>query len=260
MNMTTPLVLKLGGALLENETALEQLFSALTEFQATASRPLILVHGGGCFVDELLAKMNIVSEKKNGLRVTPKSDIGYITGALAGTANKVLMAQGIKLGVKVVGLSLADGGISTVTQSTAGLGAVGECEAGDPALLTALLNGGFLPIISSIGIDAQGQLLNVNADQAATAICETLNADLVMLSDVEGILDADMQLIPEMNSHYADELITAGVINGGMEVKVRAALKAAASLNRDIKLASWKVPERLVALLNGEVEGTKVSS
>ncbi|MDX2320042.1 MAG: acetylglutamate kinase [Moritella sp.] len=258
--MTTPLVLKLGGALLENETALGQLFSALTAFQATASRPLILVHGGGCFVDELLTKMNIVSDKKNGLRITPQSDIGYITGALAGTANKVLMAQGIKLGAKVVGLSLADGGIATVTQSAAGLGAVGECEAGDPALLTALMNGGFLPIISSIGIDAQGQLLNVNADQAATAICETLNADLVMLSDVEGILDAEMQLIPEMNSHYADELIASGVINGGMEVKVKAALKAAVSLNRDVKLASWKVPERLVALLSGEAEGTKVSS
>lgn len=257
--MATPLVLKLGGALLENETALEKLFIALNDYKAAAARPLILVHGGGCFVDQLLAKMDIVSEKKNGLRVTPFEDIGYITGALAGTANKVLMAQGLKLGAKVVGLSLADGGITKVTQSTAGLGAVGECEAGEPALLTSLLSGGFLPIISSIGIDAQGQLLNVNADQAATAICEVLNADLVMLSDVEGILDADMQLIPEMNSRYADELITAGVIDGGMEVKVRAALKAANSLNREVKLASWKVPERLVALLNGEPEGTKVS-
>lgn len=257
--MATPLVLKLGGALLENETALEKLFIALNDYKAVAARPLILVHGGGCFVDQLLAKMDIVSEKKNGLRVTPFEDIGYITGALAGTANKVLMAQGLKLGAKVVGLSLADGGITKVTQSAAGLGAVGECEAGEPALLTSLLSGGFLPIISSIGIDAQGQLLNVNADQAATAICEVLNADLVMLSDVAGILDADMQLIPVMNSSYADELITAGVIDGGMEVKVRAALKAANSLNREVKLASWKVPERLVALLNGEPEGTKVS-
>jgi len=257
--MATPLVLKLGGALLENETALEKLFIALTDYKAVAARPLILVHGGGCFVDQLLAKMDIVSEKKNGLRVTPFEDIGYIAGALAGTANKVLMAQGLKLGAKVVGLSLADGGITKVTQSTADLGAVGECEAGEPALLASLLDGGFLPIISSIGIDAQGQLLNVNADQAATAICEVLNADLVMLSDVEGILDADMQLIPEMNSRYADELITAGVIDGGMEVKVRAALQAAGSLNREVKLASWKVPERLVALLNGEPEGTKVS-
>jgi acetylglutamate kinase len=257
--MATPLVLKLGGALLENETALEKLFIALNEYMSAAARPLVLVHGGGCFVDQLLAKMNIVSEKKNGLRVTPFEDIGYITGALAGTANKVLMAQGIKLGAKVVGLSLGDGGITKVTQSAADLGAVGECEAGEPALLIGLLDGGFLPIISSIGIDAQGQLLNVNADQAATAICEVLNADLVMLSDVAGILDADRQLIPEMNSSYADELITAGVIDGGMEVKVRAALKAASSLNREVKLASWKVPERLVALLNGEPEGTKVS-
>ena len=257
--MTTPLVLKLGGALLDNEAALEQLFQALTEYQTAVARPLILVHGGGCFVDDLLAKMNIVSEKKNGLRITPHSDIGYIAGALDGTANKVLMAQGIKRGTKVVGLSLSDAGITQVIQADLELGAVGYCEAGDPELIDNLLNAGFLPIISSIGIDVKGQLLNINADQAATAICETLGADLVMLSDVEGILDADMQLIKTMNSVEAQQLITAGVINGGMEVKVKAALKAAKSLNREVKLASWKVPERLVALLQGNAEGTTVS-
>lgn len=257
--MTTPLVLKLGGALLDDENALEQLFIAFTDYKQSAARPLILVHGGGCFVDDLLAKMNIVSEKKNGLRVTPESDIGYIAGALAGTANKVLMAQGIKRGTRVVGLSLSDGGITQVIQASGDLGAVGYSEAGDPELLEGLLASGFLPIISSIGIDVNGQLLNVNADQAATAICETLNADLIMLSDVDGILDADMQLIKEVNSTLAMELIESGVIHGGMEVKVKAALKAAKSLNRDVKLASWKVPERLVALLKGNAEGTRVS-
>jgi len=257
--MTTPLVLKLGGALLDNEAALEQLFQVLTDYRTTVARPLILVHGGGCFVDDLLAKMNIVSEKNNGLRITPASDIGYIAGALAGTANKVLMAQGIKRGAKVVGLSLSDGGITQVVQADLELGSVGYCEAGNPELLQNLLGSGFLPIISSIGIDVKGQLLNVNADQAATAICETLGADLVMLSDVEGILDADMKLIKTINAVQAQQLITAGVINGGMEVKVKAALKAAKSLNREVKLASWKVPDRLLALLNGNAEGTTVS-
>lgn len=257
--MTTPVVLKLGGALLENEAALAELFSALTEYQSTASQPLILVHGGGCLVDDLLSGLQLGSEKKNGLRVTPFEHIGYVTGALAGTANKLLMAQGIKSGCQVVGLCLADGGSCQVSLSQAGLGAVGECEAGDPTLLTSLLDGGFLPIVSSIGIDSAGQLLNVNADQAATAVCELLDADLIMLSDVEGILDGDMKLIKQMNADFAAELIAAGVIHGGMEVKVNAALKAARSLNRDIRLASWKVPHRLVALLNGASEGTRVS-
>ena len=257
--MTTPLVLKLGGALLENNAALTQLFAALVSFTDQTQRPLLLVHGGGCFVDDLLMQMNIVSQKKYGLRVTPVSDIGYITGALAGTANKILMAEGIKQGANVIGLSLADGGSTVVSQSAAELGAVGDCQSGNPTLLTTLLNAGYLPIISSIGIDSQGQLLNVNADQAATAICETLQADLVMLSDVAGVLDAEQQLITHMNSAYACELIESGIINGGMEVKVNAALRAAQSLQRDIKLASWKVPEHLVAILNGEPEGTTVT-
>lgn len=258
--MQTPLVLKLGGALLENNEALDNLFQTLNQYLKTATRPLILVHGGGCFVDDVLSKMNIVSEKKNGLRVTPESDIGYIAGALAGTANKVLMAQGVKLGTKVVGLSLADGGITQVIKANNDLGAVGYCEAGDPALLTGLIKMKFLPIISSIGIDVQGQLLNVNADQAATAICETLGADLVMLSDVDGVLDAEMALIENLDTALASELIESGVVNGGMEVKVKAALKAAKSLNRDVQLGSWKVPDRLLALLNGNAEGTTVSA
>lgn len=257
--MMTPLVLKLGGALLDNEVALDQLFQALTDYRTAVARPLILVHGGGCFVDELLTKMNITSEKKNGLRITPASDIGYITGALAGTANKLLMAQGIKRGTNVVGLCLSDGGITRVVQADLELGSVGSCEAGSPELLQSLLDSSLLPIISSVGIDVKGQLLNVNADQAATAICETLGADLVMLSDVAGVLDAEMQLIETMNTERAEQLITAGVINGGMEVKVKAALKAANSLNREVKLASWKEPDRLVALLNGNAEGTTVS-
>ncbi|MGL5975573.1 MAG: acetylglutamate kinase, partial [Aeromonas sobria] len=182
------LVIKLGGALIENDEALTALFATLKTFLDDQHRPLVLVHGGGCLVDDLLKGLGLTSTKKNGLRVTPFEQIPFIAGALAGTANKQMMAKAIATGIPAVGLCLADGGLCQVTQLDPDLGAVGECKPGNPALVAGILGQGFLPVVSSIGITADGQLMNVNADQAATAIAEALGADLVMLSDVSGIL------------------------------------------------------------------------
>ena len=254
------LIIKLGGALLECDEALGALFDGLTQFFEQQHRPMVLVHGGGCLVDDLLKGLGLTSTKKNGLRVTPFEQIPVIAGALAGTANKQMMAKAIQHGIKTVGLCLADGGLCNVTQLDPDLGAVGDCKPGDASLLQALLDGGFLPVISSIGITAEGQLMNVNADQAATAIAEALGADLVMLSDVSGILDGKGQLIPEVTQEKADELIAKGVITGGMEVKVKAALHAAESLGRPICVASWRYPELLSKLLAGGDVGTRISA
>ena len=100
--------------------------------------------------------------------------------------------------------------------------------------------------------------MNVNADQAAVALAIALKADLALLSDVDGILDKEGQLIPEMTSAYADRLISSEVITGGMTVKVKAALEAARILNKPLSVASWKYPEKITALLNGEAIGTRV--
>lgn len=252
------LIIKLGGTLLESDEALGALFDGLTRFLEQQHRPLVLVHGGGCLVDDLLKGLGLKSTKKNGLRVTPFEQIPIIAGALAGTANKQMMAKAIQHGLQTVGLCLADGGLCSVSQLDPELGAVGHCQPGDATLLQTLLNGGFLPVISSIGITSEGQLMNVNADQAATAIAEALGADLVMLSDVSGILDGKGQLIPEVTQTKADELIAKGVITGGMEVKVKAALHAAASLGRPISVASWRYPEQLSELLAGGPVGTRI--
>ncbi len=254
------LIIKLGGALLESDEALGALFDGLTQFLEQQHRPLVLVHGGGCLVDDLLKGLGLKSTKKNGLRVTPFEQIPIIAGALAGTANKQMMAKAIQHGIKTVGLCLADGGLCNVTQLDPELGAVGDCQPGDASLLHSLLDGGFLPVISSIGITAEGQLMNVNADQAATAIAEALGADLVMLSDVSGILDGKGQLIHEVTQAKADELIAKGVITGGMEVKVKAALHASASLGRPICVASWRYPDQLSKLLAGGDIGTRISA
>ncbi|KFK91979.1 MULTISPECIES: acetylglutamate kinase [unclassified Serratia (in: enterobacteria)] len=253
-----PLIIKLGGVLLDSEEALERLFSALDIYRQEHQRPLVIVHGGGCVVDELMKQLSLPVVKKNGLRVTPADQIDIITGALAGTANKTLLAWAVKHKISAVGLSLADGGSVAVTQLDPALGHVGNAQPGSPVLLNTLLAAGYLPVISSIGITAEGQLMNVNADQAATALAATLGADLILLSDVSGILDGKGQRIAEMTAQKAEQLIAQGIITDGMVVKVNAALDAARTLGRPVDIASWRNAEKLPALFNGVSLGTRI--
>ncbi|WP_417607163.1 acetylglutamate kinase [Oceanimonas baumannii] len=260
MSEQQPLVVKLGGTLLESDKALEALFSTLKAFVNDSSRPLVLVHGGGVLVDNQLKAMGLTSTKKNGLRVTPFEQIPVIAGALAGTANKLLLAQAIAHNIPSVGLCLADGGLCRVSQLDPELGAVGQIEGGDSALVSSLLSGGFMPIVSSIGVTFDGNLMNVNADQAATAIAEILDAELVMLSDVSGILDGKGQRIALLTEAEAEDLMDKNIIKDGMAVKVKAALKATKTLGRPVAVGSWRYPEQLLSLLAGESEhGTRIS-
>ncbi|RPD97628.1 acetylglutamate kinase [Candidatus Pantoea deserta] len=256
--MTTPLIIKLGGVLLDSEEALARLFEALLTWRSAHQRPLMIVHGGGCVVDELMKKLSLPVKKKNGLRVTPADQIDIITGALAGTANKTLLAWAKKHGIKAVGLSLGDADLVKVAQFDEELGHVGHAEPGDPALLNTLLGAGYMPIVSSIGITDAGELMNVNADQAATALAATLGADLVLLSDVSGILDGKGQRIAEMTAAKAEQLIAQGIITDGMIVKVHAALDAARTLGRPVDIASWRHAEQLPDLFNGVSIGTRI--
>lgn len=253
-----PLVIKLGGVLLDSEEALERLFTALVTYREKHERPLVIMHGGGCLVDDLMKKLALPVVKKNGLRVTPADQIDIITGALAGTANKTLLAWAVKHNINAVGLCLGDGGTVSVTLLDAELGHVGNAQPGSPALVQTLLAAYYMPIISSIGITADGQLMNVNADQAATALAATLGADLILLSDVSGILDGKGQRIAEMTAQKAEQLIAQGIITDGMVVKVNAALDAARSLGRPVDIASWRHADQLPALFNGEPIGTRI--
>lgn len=253
-----PLIIKLGGVLLDSEEALERLFGALVAYRQAHQRPLVIVHGGGCLVDELMKKLSLPVVKKQGLRVTPADQIDIITGALAGTANKTLLAWALKNNINAVGLSLADGNAVSVTPLDEELGHVGKAAPGNPDLLNTLLAAGYLPIVSSIGITASGELMNVNADQAATALAETLGADLILLSDVSGILDGKGQRIAEMTAEKAEQLIAQGIITDGMVVKVNAALDAARTLGRPVDIASWRNTEKLPALFNGVAIGTRI--
>ncbi len=256
--MTNPLIIKLGGVLLDSEEALARLFEALVSWRKTHQRAVLIVHGGGCLVDELMKKLALPVKKKNGLRVTPADQIDIITGALAGTANKTLLAWAKRYAINAVGLCLGDGDSVRVAQFDAELGHVGHATPGSPLLITTLLAAGFLPVVSSIGITAQGELMNVNADQAATALAATLGADLVLLSDVSGILDGKGQRIAEMTAAKAEQLIAQGIITDGMIVKVNAALDAARTLGRPVDIASWRHAYQLPDLFNGVSIGTRI--
>jgi acetylglutamate kinase len=126
-------------------------------------------------------------------------------------------------------------------------------------LINTLLQQGFVPVFSSIGQSEDGQLLNVNADIAAAAICQLVQGQLVLLTDVPGLLDGQGQLIKTLSSAQAAELVDSGVIKGGMKVKLDAALETAAALRRSIIVAGWQQPEDLLKLMQQQEVGTCIS-
>ena len=250
-----PLVIKIGGAILEKPEALASLLEVI---KTLTNKKIVLVHGGGCVVDEMLSQAGLQSEKLNGLRVTPKAHMPLISGALAGTVNKTIVANANKIGLSAIGLSLADGAIVQCQLNSHNLGCVGVPQANSSKLLDTLLNSQFLPVVSSIGALTNGELVNVNADDAAVVICQLLNAELLLLTDVNGVKGSDGEYLTSIDQSLADQLISQGVIAGGMTAKINAAIYAANQLRRSIAVASWKAPEQIKNLLAGDSIGTRV--
>lgn len=250
------LVIKVGGAFIGDRQAAAELLAVIRDLQAV--RPVVLVHGGGPIVEEWMTALNLKSVKIDGLRVSTDEQMPYVVGALAGTANKNLVAQAIAAGLVPVGLALTDGAMVRCTPMDKQYGAVGTAVAEDDTLLRLLLARQFLPIVSSIGAAPDGQLLNINADQAATALAQLLQAELVLLSDVPGVLDAQKHLIPELHPADIQQLVAQQVIRDGMVVKVNAALDAAVAIGLPVIIASWKQPQALQGLAHGGAAGTRI--
>jgi acetylglutamate kinase len=251
----TPLVLKMGGRLLQDDNALDALLTVCAELKQ--QYPLVLVHGGGDQVDQWLSKFGFHTEKLDGQRISPAEQMPVIAGALAGAVNAHMVARSALHGLKPVGLTLAAGNSCRFELNTR-LGAVGVAKPQDGALLQRLLQDGFTPVFCSIGHGDQGQLLNVNADLAAAAICQLVKGQLVLLTDVPGILDGDGKLINELNGVQAAALVEQGVIKGGMKVKLDAALDTAQALRRSITVAGWQQPEDLLNLMRQQAVGTRI--
>ncbi|WP_105166832.1 acetylglutamate kinase [Pseudoalteromonas sp. T1lg23B] len=252
-------VIKIGGAVLDTEGAAHALFSELAKISCSdTSKQFVLVHGGGALVDRWLNDAGFATAKHQGLRISPKEQMPYIVGALAGCANKQLMAHAISANLSPVGCCLYEAGVMA-QQKLRALGQVGECIAHDKGILATLLELGRIPLVSSVGLGEDGQLYNVNADEAAAAIASQLNAELIFMTDVEAVLDANKQPLHQLGKSQIEELVETGVIVGGMEVKVKTSLRAAQHLRRGVYISSWQKPENLAALVAGAHIGTKIT-
>lgn len=244
--MKDNIVIKVGGELLNHPEKTKELLRIVRKLQQNYG--ILLVHGGGNLVQTWLEQLNLKSKKIDGIRVTPQEHIPYIVGALAGTANKSFCALAHASGLNPVGLSLLDGDLVNASQQAEKFGAVGKVEPKNSQLAVQLLAQGYFPIMSTIACDENGQLLNVNADDGAVVIAKLLNAQLILLSDVPGVLNAKKQKLAALNQNQINILINDGTINGGMVAKVNAAYAAASYLSRQVLIASWKTPELLLNL------------
>jgi acetylglutamate kinase len=259
-----PLVVKIGGALLEQADQHLEAFTGIIALhrahRAAGGGGIILVHGGGAQVDKQLKLVGIETPRIEGIRVTTREAIDQVVGVLAGSAHMRLLGILQSQGARVVGLGLSDGGLCTCRHTTKfhfDAGEVGEITGGDGAVAHALLAAGFMPVVNSIGLSANGEPLNVNADEAACAIARVVGAaGIVLLTDVPGVLDASKRLIAELDAARIDELIANGTISGGMIPKVRNALDAAKQAGCPATIASWRDP---AAIATGST-GTRVIS
>jgi acetylglutamate kinase len=224
-------VIKLGGSLLDDASRRD---AALRKIVArwNAGEDIVLVHGGGKHINAALAEKGIARKTHAGLRITDDATLAVVVSVLGGTVNKMLVAELTKLGVRAAGISGCDGATLVAQQHApingVDLGHVGQITHASKALVSAMLNYGTMPIVSSIAIGADGRLFNVNADSAAAAMAVALGAkELLFITDVAGLLDAHGNVVPRLHARDAEELI--GSVTGGMKPKLQAALSALTS-------------------------------
>jgi acetylglutamate kinase len=260
-----PLVLKLGGELLELPQDLERVAKGIAAL--ARKTPLVVVHGGGKEIDAALATAGIPKLQVDGLRVTDARTLDVVVSVLAGAINTRLVAAVRRAGARPVGLTGADAAVVTVRRaapitSVAGakvdLGLVGAPTSnGRPQLLTDLLARGYVPVVACIGSTRDGQLLNVNADTLASQLAADLGASrLVMAGGTSGVLDETGGTIGRLTGRDAARLIKAGTANKGMVAKLEACRAAVRRGVGDVVIANGREVtfERLLA--TGAVAGS----
>ena len=231
MTATARVVLKLGGELLAEPEQRRDVALAIGRLAAGAA--LVVVHGGGREVDAELARRGIAKRAVDGLRVTDAPTLDVVVAMLAGQVNTRLVAAACAAGVRAVGLTAADAGVAAVGRaapyaaadgSVVDLEFVGQPE-GDspPTLLETLGAAGFVPVVASIGADADGQLLNVNADTLAGDLAARFRADrLLVAGGTAGVLDPHGETLPSIDGAMLEELIADGRASAGMVAKLNA--------------------------------------
>jgi len=231
-------VIKYGGHAMVDEQLKEDFARDVTLLKFIGFNPVV-VHGGGPQINQVLSQMGIGTRFVKGMRLTDQPTMDVVEMVLGGKVNKAIVAQINRQGGQAVGLSGKDGGLIRAKKmqivyqeenkppEIIDPGLVGEVTHINPGLITTLTAHGFIPVIAPVGVGEAGETFNINADLVAGELAVALAARrLILLTDVDGVLDAAGQLISSIDAATAQRMIAGGEIRGGMIPKVECALDA----------------------------------
>ena len=255
-------VIKYGGNAMVNEQLKQQVMEDIALLWLIGVK-VVLVHGGGPEISETMKRLGKQAQFVNGLRVTDKETVDIVQMVLAGKVNKTLVNLLQMKGGHAVGLSGIDGGIIEATMKDEALGYVGTITRIRTQPITDLLEKNYIPVISTVASDRQGNTYNINGDTAAAYIAGALNAErLIMMTDIAGILrdkDDPDTLIPALTVTEAKKLFDEGMISGGMIPKVDCCIEAIGKGVKHVVIMDGRVPHSiLMELLTDEGAGTMV--
>lgn len=270
--MSSLVVLKFGGELIEEPTRLQTVVGAIAHIAASGTR-LVVVHGGGKEIDAALELAGIEKQQVEGLRITDERTLNVVVSVLAGAVNTRFVAALTTAGVRAVGLTGADGGCGhsvaapphrTTDGRTVDLGRVGiPTAAADVSVVTTLTGAGFVPVIACIGLGADGRLFNVNADTFASHMAARLSARrLVIAGTTAGVLDDSGATIPVVDVEGVAQLIGSGTATAGMIAKLRACTDALDAGVGDVLIVDGRDAATLEGAATDAVpaKGTQVAS
>ncbi len=251
-------LVKLGGALLDTPELRQSVARQIADARSQGVE-LAVVHGGGKQMTRYLAERGVESRFVDGLRVTTPETIDAVLKVFAGSVNHELVASINRAGAAAVGLSGIDAYLVVAERMDPALGAVGRVTESNPALLNLLTANGYVPVVACVAGDRAGNIYNVNADQMAVACAAGFGAaQLIFLTDVEGVLDASKRIRRSLTAPQSRQLIADGVATGGMQAKLNAALAALAAGVEQVRIAPGAAENALARVLAGEEIGTKM--
>ena len=255
-------VVKYGGNAMINEGLKQQVMEDIVLLRLIGVK-VVLVHGGGPEISELMDRLGKKPEFVDGLRVTDEETVEIVQMVLAGKINKTLVGLLGAKGGKAIGLSGIDDHLITAKCKDPRLGFVGEVTEINPAPILDLIDRGYIPVISTVGSGENGETYNINGDTAAACIAGALGAErLILMTDIAGILRNPKDpstLIPELSIGQAKDLSAQGVISGGMIPKVECCIRAIQEGVQKVIIMDGRVPHSiLMELLTDEGAGTMI--
>jgi acetylglutamate kinase len=265
------IVIKYGGNAMVEERLKESFARDVILLKLVGMNPVV-VHGGGPQIDEALKKIGKTGTFIQGMRVTDEETMEVVEWVLGGEVQQDIVMLINHFGGQAVGLTGKDGGLIRAKKmlvpdeqkpgSTIDLGFVGEIETINPAVVKALQDDAFIPVISPIGFSEEGQAYNINADLVAGKMAEILHAEkLVMMTNIPGVMDKGGNLLTDLTAREIDDLFADGTISGGMLPKISSALDAAKSGVNSVHIIDGRIEHSLLLeILTEQAFGTMIRS